>query len=230
MRGNFSLEWLPILFGSFRGSAPIPRGTFPSPEKYPKGRIREGPFRWGPSLISLLRDDTKGARVGTSFASLILPQAAGFGRCAAPPSSSANAALVCLGAPPAGPYFTDSRWINPVRRWKRLPGLTGLGENPKRGPQPPHWSLRGVVLRRGTQSKVSPSYACFCHLFPRGKSWSGCGAESPIKRGPGAKPPKRRECLSPRFQEHTTARPPGRQTPPVPAALPGWSPPSRTRR
>ena len=117
-----------------------------------------------------------------------------------------------------------------VRRWKRLPGLTGLGENPKRGPQPPHWSLRGVVLRRGTQSKVSPSYACFCQLFPRRKSWSGCGAESPIKRGPGAKPPKRRECLSPRFQEHTTARPPGRQTPPVPAALPGWSPPGRTRR
>ena len=34
-------------------------------------------------------------------------------------------------------------------------------ENPKRGPQPPHWSLRGVVLRRGTQSKVSPSYAPF---------------------------------------------------------------------
>ena len=31
------------------------------------------------------------------------------------------------------------------------------GVNPKRGPQPPLWSLRGVVLRRGTQSKVSPS-------------------------------------------------------------------------
>ena len=60
-------------------------------------------------------------------------------------------------------------------------GLAGLGENPKRGPQPPHWSLRGVVLRRGTQSKVSPSYACFWLLFSREKSNSGCGAESPIR-------------------------------------------------
>src|SRR5699024_1093847 len=50
-----------ILFGGFRGlrpralfrgaSGPVPRGTFPSPEKYPKGRTREGPFRWGPSLM-----------------------------------------------------------------------------------------------------------------------------------------------------------------------------------
>ena len=58
----------------------------------------------------LFRDDTKGARVGTSSASLIPPQAAGFARSAAPPSSSANASLVCLGAAPAGPLFTpDSR-------------------------------------------------------------------------------------------------------------------------
>ena len=79
-----------------------------------------------------------------------------------------------------------------VRLWKRLPGLTGLGENPKRGPQPPHWSLRGVVLRRGTQSKVSPSYAPFCLLFRRGKSRSGHGAESPeIKRVGGGAPTKR---------------------------------------
>ena len=191
-----------ILFGSFGGSAPVlgfsggsapvPRGTFPSPEKYPKGRIREGPFRWGPSLMY-------------------------------PTPATTQRGL----APFGNPRLTSGL---SVRRWKRLPGLTGLGENPKRGPQPPHWSLRGVVLRRGTQSKVSPSYACFCQLFPRGKSWSGCGAESPIKRGPGTKPPKRRECLSPRCQEHATVRPPGRQTPPAPAALPGWSPPSRTRR
>ena len=193
MRGNFSLEWLPILFGSFRGSAPIPRGTFPSPEKYPKGRIREGPFRWGPSLM--------------------YPT----------PATTQRGAHAPLWKPPHNLRSLCSTVEAPPR-------ADGAGGESKEGPQPPHWSLRGVVLRRGTQSKVSPSYACFCQLFPRRKSWSGCGAESPIKRGPGAKPPKRRECLSPRFQEHTTARPPGRQTPPAPAALPGWSPPGRTRR
>ena len=52
-------------------------------------------------------------------------------------------------------------------------------ENPKRGPQPPHWSLRGVVLRRGTQSKVSPSYACFWLLFSREKSDPRYGAGGP---------------------------------------------------
>ena len=30
-----------------------------------------------------------------------------------------------------------------VRRWKCLSGLAELGENPKRGPQPPHWSSWG---------------------------------------------------------------------------------------
>ena len=43
---------LPFYLIAFGGSAPVPRGTFPSPEKYPKGRIREGPFRWGPSLMN----------------------------------------------------------------------------------------------------------------------------------------------------------------------------------
>ena len=57
----------------------------------------------------------RGARVGTSSASLILTRAAGFGRSAAPPSSSANAPLVCLGAAPAGPLFTpDSRRDSPL--------------------------------------------------------------------------------------------------------------------
>src|SRR5699024_142818 len=79
-----------------------------------------------------------------------------------------------------------------VRRQKRFSGLAGLGENPKRGPQPPHWSLRGVVLRRGTQSKVSPSYAPFCLLFRRGKSRSGHGAESPEKPGHGGGAPEKR--------------------------------------
>ena len=52
-------------------------------------------------------DDTSPAvRVGTSSASLILPQATGFARCAVPPSSSANAPLVCLGAAPPGPFYS----------------------------------------------------------------------------------------------------------------------------
>src|SRR5699024_11151078 len=127
---------------AFGGSAPVPRVTFPSPEKYPKGRIREGPFRWGPSLMYPSPTTTqRGAHVGASSASLILTQASGFGRCTAPPSSSANAALVCLGAAPSGLFFTDSRWINPVRQGKCLAGLVGLGENPKRGLRPPRQSI-----------------------------------------------------------------------------------------
>ena len=95
-----------IRFGTSRAFPARTRVTFPSPEKSPKGRIREGPFRWGPSLMNPSPTTTqRGARVGTSSASLILPQASGFGRCAAPPSSSANAALVCLGAAPSGPFL-----------------------------------------------------------------------------------------------------------------------------
>ena len=78
-------------------------------------------------------------------------------------------------------------------QWKRLSGLAGPGENPKRGPQPPHWSLRGVVLRRGTQSKVSPSYACFWLLFSREKSDPGYGAGGPERfRKETCLPPARR--------------------------------------
>ena len=71
----------------------------------------------------LFRDDTKGARVGTSSASLILPQASGFARCAAPPSSSANAPLVCLGAAPAGPFLPGFRQSASLARGQS-PGQT----------------------------------------------------------------------------------------------------------
>ena len=136
----------------------------------------------------------RGARVGTSSASLILPQASGFGRFAAPPSSSANATLVCLGTAPAGPFFTDSRWINPVRRWKRLSGL-GLGENPKRGPQPPHWSLRGGWSLGGGHSRKCPPPKCpFGYFSDKRKVTRGTGPEAP--KGFGKKhvsfPPARR--------------------------------------
>ena len=51
-RNLSSPELVPFYSISLGGSAPVPRGTFPSPEKYPKGRTREGPFRWGPSLMN----------------------------------------------------------------------------------------------------------------------------------------------------------------------------------
>ena len=41
-----------IRFGTSRAFPARTRVTFPSPEKSPKGRIREGPFRWGPSLMN----------------------------------------------------------------------------------------------------------------------------------------------------------------------------------
>src|SRR5699024_7342232 len=47
--------------------------------------------------------------------------------------------------------------------------------------QAPFVSLRGVVPRRGTQSKVSPSWAPFCLLFRRGKSRPGPGGGAPKK-------------------------------------------------
>ena len=53
-----------------------------------------------------INDTPPAVRVGTSSASLILPQATGFARCAVPPSSSANAPLVCLGAAPPGPFYS----------------------------------------------------------------------------------------------------------------------------
>ena len=123
-------------------SAPHPELLFARAKSNQKHARREKPFRWGFSPVTPSSATTqRGARVGTSSASLILPQAAGFARCAAPPSSSANAALVCLGAAPSGLFFTDSRWINPVRQGKCLAGLVGLGENPKRGLRPPRQSI-----------------------------------------------------------------------------------------
>ena len=64
-------------------------------------------------------------------------------------------------------------------------GLQG-GSN---GGRAPLASLRGVVLRRGTQSKVSPSYAPFCLLFRRGKSRPGPGGGAPEKKNVGPKAP-----------------------------------------
>ena len=48
-RNIFLHRVLPFYSVAFGASGPVPRGTFPSPEKYPKGRIGNGPFRWGPS-------------------------------------------------------------------------------------------------------------------------------------------------------------------------------------
>ena len=110
-----------VLFRGLR--APEPPGTFCSCKKYPKTRQNQGfgflCLNWSLSDLGHLRtelgfchliysgsinDTSASVHVGTSSASLILPRAAGFGRCAAPPFSSANAALVCLGAAPAGPF------------------------------------------------------------------------------------------------------------------------------
>ena len=103
-----------IRFGTSRAFPARTRVTFPSPEKSPKGRIREGPFRWGPSLMD--------------------PS----------PATTQRGAPAPLWKPP---HILQSL-CSPVEAPRRA---AGPGENPKRGPQPPHWSLRGVVLRRGTQ-------------------------------------------------------------------------------
>ena len=52
------------------------------------------------------------------------------------------------------------------------------GGNPK-GALPPLCRRGGGVHRGGTPSKGSLPYACFCLLFPRGKSRSGYGGETP---------------------------------------------------
>ena len=162
---------------SFRNLAgappPNPGSLFVRTKSDQKTAREEKPFRWGFSPVTPSSATTqRGARVGTSSASLILTQASGFARCAAPPSSSANAPLVCLGAAPAGPYFTDSRWINAVRRWKRLSGLarresgvqafsptaktlaqgrihSARANEILRGPRAVHRTVRGRIQRGG---------------------------------------------------------------------------------
>src|SRR5699024_358782 len=94
---------------SFRNLAgappPNPGSLFVRTKSDQKTAREEKPFRWGFSPVTPSSATTqRGARVGTSYASLILTQASGFARCAAPPSSSANAPLVCLGAAPPGPF------------------------------------------------------------------------------------------------------------------------------
>ena len=51
-----------------------------------------------------------------------------------------------------------------------------------KGALPPLCRRGGGVHRGGTPSKGSRPYACFCLLFPRGKSRSGSGGETPGSR------------------------------------------------
>ena len=51
-----------------------------------------------------------------------------------------------------------------------------------KGGVPPLCRRGGGVHRGGTPSKGSRPYACFCLLFPRGKSRSGSGGETPGSR------------------------------------------------
>ena len=113
-----------------------------------------------------INDTPPAVRVGTSSASLILPQATGFARCAVPPSSSANAPLVCLGAAPAGPFFA---------------GFPAQCRGYPKGALPPLCRRGGGVHRGGTPSKGSRPYAAFWLLFVRTKSDPGPG-----RGGPGA--------------------------------------------
>ena len=187
--------------------APHPGLLFRRRKSNPKRRIREGPFRWGPSLMDPSSATTqRGARVGTSSASLILPQASGFGRFAAPPSSSANATLVCLGTAPAGPFFTDSRWINPVRRRKRLAGIAE-GRIQRGGRSPLIGRCGGWSLGGGHSRKCPPPMRPFGDFSGEEKSpgvwgWNphekGTGAEGPEKVGVwGRGGPTEKGCVCP---------------------------------
>ena len=197
-------------------SPPDPDLLFSREKSRQKHAREEKPFRWGFSPVTPSSATTqRGARVGTSSASLILTQASGFGRCAAPPSSSANAPLVCLGAAPAGPYFTDSRWINPVRRWKCLAGLGGAGGESKEGAAAPSLVVVGVgYIREGPHRKGPSLMRLFGHFFGVEKVTRGTGAEPPISsesqkfREEGhCPPPKSGEVF--RCTLRRTAAPPG---------------------
>ena len=170
-----------------RPPRPRPGSLFARAKSNQKHAREEKPFRWGFSPVTPSSATTqRGARVGTSSASLILPQAAGFARCAAPPSSSANAALVCLGAAPAGPYFTDSRWINPVRRWKCLAGLGGAGGESKEGAAAPSLVVVGEgYIREGPHRKGPSLVRLFGYFFGVEKVTRGVGLEVPLLGGSG---------------------------------------------
>ena len=110
--------------------APHPGSLFVRTKSDQKTARREKPFRWGFSPVTPSSATTqRGARVGTSSASLIPPQASGFGRCAAPPSSSANAALVCLGAAPSGPFLPITDGLNLFDGGSAFQGCGGGGES-----------------------------------------------------------------------------------------------------
>ena len=74
-----------------------------------------------------------------------------------------------------------------------------------KGGKPPLCRRGGGVHRGGTPSKGSRPYACFCLLFPRGKSRSGSGGETPERLRAESQPFGGRNVSSPpapRYANH----------------------------
>ena len=173
-------------------SHPYPDLLFSREKSRQKHAREEKPFRWGFSPVTPSSATTqRGARVGTSSASLILTQASGFARRAAPPSSSANAPLVCLGAAPSGPFlpipdgltlfdggsvFQDWGWGR-IQRGGRSPLIGRCGG----------WSLGG-----GHSRKCPPPMRPFGDFSGEGKVTRGVGVEPPRKGYGGRRPRKGR--------------------------------------
>src|SRR5699024_8674646 len=87
------------------------------------------------------------------------------------------------GLPRSGPFgavFTDSRWINPVRRWKRLSGLRGRGRIQRGGRSPLIGRCGRRFLGGGHSRKCPPPERAFAYF----------SHERKVSQGTGVKPPK----------------------------------------
>ena len=139
---------------------------------------------------SLPHDDTKG---GARRHKLRIPHPAASVRLRSLRCASFFLGKRCAGLPRSGPFgavFTDSRWINPVRRWKRLSGLRGRGRIQRGGRSPLIGRCGRRFLGGGHSRKCPPPKRAFAYFSHERKVGRGTGVKPPKSPGHGGGAPE----------------------------------------
>ena len=194
---------------SFVGSRTHGRGTFCSRKKYPKtrrgvppvpqfyGGVQSAFIKFGASLplnyvftSDLRRVYRRCFGCRPRRHKLRIPHPAASGRLRSLRCASFFLGKRCAGLPRSGPcgsVFTDSRWINPVRRWKRFSGLRGRGRIQRGGRSPLIGRCGRRFLGGGHSRKCPPPkrvFGYFLHEQKVTRVWAGEAREPSNRMAP----------------------------------------------